>query len=41
MIKIWDSNDGNADTEHENVYSHLIPMSTATGTEKYVLEYLW
>lgn len=41
MIKIWDSNDGNADTEHENVYSHLIPMTTATGTEKYVLEYLW
>lgn len=41
MMKTWDSNDDNAAVEHENVYSHLIAMTTATGRENYVPEYLW
>lgn len=40
MRKTWDSNDDNAAIEHENVYSHLIPMTTATGRENYVPEHL-
>lgn len=36
MMQIWDSNNDTAAIEHENVYSHLIPMTTAIGKE-----YLW
>lgn len=32
-MQIWDSNNDTAAIEHENVYSHLIPMTTAIGKE--------
>jgi len=35
-MELWDFTAAAAAVEHENVYSHLIPMTTATGRENYV-----
>lgn len=39
MMKFWDPNYDSAATECESVYSHLIPMATATGKENFVPGY--
>lgn len=41
MMKIWGSNDDSAATECENVYSHLILMTTEAGKENIVSGYFW
>lgn len=40
-MMIWDSNDDSAAIECESVYSHLIPMTTATSKENFVPGYFW